>query len=215
MLRGAAWAVVGLCLVAFTTSLAVPLWFGAQGQRLLIVTSGSMAPYVQAGDAVVIQAVTDPSELRVGQVASFWPPGGEHLVTHRIVDLIMLPAMTPDLATGEMVPQLHPASGAPVERAYILTKGDANQTNDANATPLTRVRGVVLEAHPGWGALIGWAHSPIGRWTMLAPPLVLLVLLEVVDSLTERRGRRSDASGAGEHPAAGHREARVDALLLD
>ena len=209
LVRGIAWAVVGLCLVTFMTSLAVPLWFGAQGQRLLVVTSGSMAPYVQAGDAVVIQAVADPSRLRVGQIASFWPPGGDHLVTHRIVDMIMLPAMTQDATTGEMVPQYHPATGEPVERAFILTKGDANQTNDPNATPLTRVRGVVLEAHHGWGSLIGWTHSPTGRWVMLAPPLILLALLELVDSVAERR-RRQPAASSQDSP-----EGRLDALLLD
>ncbi|WP_024285869.1 signal peptidase I [Cellulomonas sp. KRMCY2] len=210
LLRGLVWAVIGACLAAFVTSLAVPLWFGAQGQRLLIVTSGSMAPYVQAGDAVVIQAVTDPSQLRVGQVASFWPPGAEHMVTHRIVDMVMLPAMIQNSATGEMVPQHDPATGEPVERAFILTKGDANQTNDPNATPLTRVRGVVLEAHHGWGSRIGWAHSPTGRWVMLAPPLILLALLELVDSWSERRRREPAAATGPDSP-----EGRLDALLLD
>jgi len=36
---------------------------------------------------------------------------------------------------------------------------------------------------------LGWAQSPTGRLTMLAPPLVLLGALEVVEALAERRRR--------------------------
>ena len=169
----------------FATSLAVPAWFGLHGQRLLIVTSGSMAPFVEAGDIAVLQQIDDPSQLRVGQVATFWPPGSKHLVTHRIVDLKMLPAVVQNDA-GKMVPQLD-ATGHPIERPYIYTKGDANATRDPNATPLVRVRGVVVAAYAGWGATLGWAQSPAGRFTLLAPPLALLASLELVDLVAERR----------------------------
>lgn len=211
--RVGAWTVITACLTAFAASTAVPLWFGAQGQRLLVVTSGSMAPLLQAGDAVVIQAITDPSRLQVGQVATFWPPGGDRLVTHRIVDLKMLPDVVADPVTGQMVPRLD-ADGLPVERPFILTKGDANATQDPNATPLSRVRGVVLAAHAGWGRVIGWAHSPLGRLEMIGPPLVLLALLELVDAVGERR-RGGGGQGGGSSGSTSARDGRLDAILLD
>ncbi|MBX9246324.1 signal peptidase I [Actinotalea ferrariae] len=184
------------------------MWFGVRDQRLLVVTSGSMAPAFQAGDAVVIQAIEDPSQLRVGQVATFWPPGGDRLVTHRIVDLRSLPVLTPDPVTGEMEPRLDAATGEPVLRPYIVTKGDANATVDPDATPLSRVRGVVLAVHPGWGRALGWAHSAEGRWALLAPPLAILAALETAATVTERRRRPASAAV---RPA---RE-ELDAYLLD
>ena len=205
--RGLVWAVVVLCVTAFAASLAVPWWFGLQGQRLLIVTSGSMAPLLRTGDAAVMQTIEDPSQLRVGQIASFWPPGGDHLVTHRIVDLRMLPDLVPDPATGEMEPRRDERSGEVVERPYIVTRGDANDADDPNATPLSRVRGIVLDVRPGWGRVLGWAHSPQGRWAMLAPPLALVAALEITDTLAERRRRARSA-------AATREEGRLDALLL-
>ncbi len=206
-LRGVAWTVVLACVGTFAVSTLAPLWFGLRDQRLLVVTSGSMAPAFQAGDAVVIQAIEDPSQLRVGQVATFWPPGGDRLVTHRIVDLVSLPVLAPDPVTGEMTPRLG-ADGEPLERPYIVTKGDANETADPDATPLSRVRGVVLEVHPGWGRALGWAHSPVGRWTLLAPPLAVLAALEVAATVVERRRRPAPAPRAREEEA-------LDAYLLD
>ena len=203
VLRAAAWAVVVVCVGAFATSLVVPWSFGLQGQRLLLVTSGSMAPRFEAGDAVVIQTITDPSQLQVGQIASFWPPGGDRLVTHRIVDLRMLPDLVPDPATGEMVPR-RDADGDVVERPYIVTRGDANASDDPDATPLSRVRGTVVTSYSGWGRVLGWAHSPAGRWAMLTPPLALLAAMEIADTFAERRRRRPLAQP----------EDRLDALLL-
>lgn len=185
--RGILWSVVGLCVAVYASSLAVPLWFQLNQQRLLIVTSGSMAPYFDAGDAVVMLQISDPSQLRVGQVASFWPPGSELLVTHRIIELKMLPVLQQDEATGRMLPTLNPATGKPAERPYILTKGDANPKPDTNATPVSRVRGVVLEVHPSWGAVLGWAHSPNGRFAMLTPPLAILAAMEIAAVVRSRR----------------------------
>lgn len=196
-LRRAAWAVVLACLGAYAVVLAVPLWFQVQDQRLLVVTSDSMAPHFRAGDAVVVQAVTDASELRVGQVISFWPTGGERLVTHTIVDLPMIQDMAPDPGTGVMEPVVR-EDGTPVTRAYVVTKGAANQENDPDATPVSRVRGVVLGVHEGWGVGIGWAHSPTGRWVMLAPPLVLLALLELTAAPGALRPRRRRGRPDGE-----------------
>ena len=195
-LRALVWTTVVTCVGAFAASLAVPAWHGLRGQQLLIVTSGSMSPFVEAGDAAVLQSIEDPSQLRVGQVVTFWPPGSQHLLTHRIVDLQMLPVLEegPD---GRMVSRLN-AAGEPITRPYVYTKGDANRTRDPNATPLSLVRGVVVASHPGWGRWLGWAQSPTGRLIMLAPPLVLLGALEIVESLAERRAHPARRTAA--HP---------------
>ncbi|GIG40455.1 signal peptidase I [Cellulomonas phragmiteti] len=201
------WTVVVVGVLAFVVSLAAPLWFQAQGQRLLIVTSGSMAPQFVAGDVVVLRAVTDPSELKPDLVVTFQPVGEPNLVTHRIVSLHSLPAMQ-DVGdgSGRMEPVLQ-EDGDPVMQPYIRTQGDANPEPDPNATPVERVRGVVLEVHHGWGAVLSWATSAQGRAVMLVPPLLALATLEVVSVLEgRRRGRLARRS---------RDDRRIDALVSE
>jgi signal peptidase len=135
----ALWTVVAVFAVAYATSLAVPLWFQAHGQRLLVVTSGSMSGTesggFDAGDAVVMRKITDASQLKVGQVVSFVPPGSDHLVTHRIVSLHLLPVMQQDLTTGRMVETLDPATGKTLKKPYIITQGDARTRRPTSTRP--------------------------------------------------------------------------------
>ncbi|NUU15735.1 signal peptidase I [Cellulomonas humilata] len=206
----ALWVVIGVCGAAYATSLAIPLWYQLHQQRLLIVTSGSMAPKFDAGDAVVLRAISDESDLKVGQIISFWPTGeSTQLVTHRIVALRALPDLE-EAADGRMVPE-RDANGDPVTKFYVVTKGDANSEADVNATPIGRVRGVHLGVHKGWGWVLQWAGSAQGRATMLVPPLLALATLELLALGDGRRDRRAD-------PVSGNptgTDRRFDELLLD
>ncbi|WP_246124999.1 signal peptidase I [Cellulomonas xylanilytica] len=210
LLGVALWTVVVICGVAYATSLAVPLWFQAHQQRILVVTSGSMAPKFDAGDAVVLRAISDESDLKVGQVISFWPMGSDELVTHRIVALRKLPDLRQDAATGRMVQKVGP-DGERLTKSYVVTKGDANAEADVNATPIGRIRGVQLAVHKGWGWVLQWAGSAQGRAVMLVPPLLALATLELLAMGDARRARR-------DHPASRRTDSadrRVDELLLD
>ena len=202
------WVVVVVGALVYLTSLAVPLWYQVNGQRLLLVTSGSMAPKFTAGDVVVLKEITDESQLQVGQVVTFRPVGSQTLVTHRIVELHRLPALEQDTTSGRMVSVLDD-QGNQILQAYLVTKGDANEHRDPNATPVSRVRGIVVGWHSGWGAVLQWSESPRGRATMLIPPLVALGLLELLAVTDSRRAagsaRRTDTDA----------ERRLDALLLD
>ena len=93
-----------------------------------------MAPKFDAGDAVVLRAISDESDLKVGQIISFWPTGSDELVTHRIVALRKLPDLRQDEATGRMVPKLD-ADGEPLTKSYVVTKGDANEDADVERDP--------------------------------------------------------------------------------
>lgn len=199
---GALWGVVVLFSAAYAASLAVPLWFELHHQQVLVVTSGSMSGIqsggFDAGDAVVMRRLTDPSQLKVGQVVSFWPQGSDHLVTHRIVSMHYLPVMSQDETTGQMVTTLDQRTGEPVLRPYIMTKGDANAEPDPDATPFSRVRGVVLDVYPRWGWVLEWARSATGRLTMLTPPLLALATMELMSVLRERSLTRGLAGSAGD-----------------
>ncbi len=204
----ACWTIIAICIAAFAVSLAIPLWYQLNDQRILLVTSGSMEPYFRSGDAVIVQRITDPSQLRINQVASFFPAASDQLVTHRIIDLRELPVLAQNEETGRMESVLEP-DGSPKMQQYIITKGDANPEPDPNATPWTNVRGVVLSVEPGMGNILGWAHSPRGRFAMLTPPLVLLAGMEIGGLFRERRRAKTEGQRKQE-------EARLDdAYLLD
>ncbi len=173
-------------LVAFF-AYGIPLWYQLHGQKILIVTSGSMAAQTDtdrapdqfnAGDAVIITPIS-PHELRVGQVVTFWNLGHTRLTTHRIVDLVS--QVDRVQVNDELsVPKLG-ADGGPVMGQYILTKGDANgDVIDADLTPIGNVRGAVSDVKPGWGSLLAYAHSAMGRLLVFAPALILLLGSELL-----------------------------------
>ena len=172
--RGVLLLFVALILASY----AVPLAYQLRGDRLLVVTSGSMAPEIQPGDAVVVRQVSSAAQLRVGQVVTFLPRLSQQLVTHRIDGLVLVTRRDPD----DDQPVLD-ALGNPVLDPYIRTKGDANEVTDPDLTPATQVRGVVAEVHAGWGYPLGWAHSPMGRLLLFAPPLLMLIGAEVLSRI--------------------------------
>ncbi len=175
--RGVLALFVGLILASY----AVPLAYQLRGERLLVVTSGSMAPEIQAGDAVVVRQISSASQLRIGQVVTFLPRASTLLITHRITGLV--PVVRRDLTDDRAVLD---ALGNPVLDPYIRTKGDANDTPDPDLTPATQVRGIVAEVHAGWGFPLGWAHSPMGRLLLFGPPLLMLVGAELLSRLPTR-----------------------------
>jgi signal peptidase len=178
-----------LILVAY----AVPLWFQLQGDRILAVTSGSMEPEIQPGDAVVIRPITDPSQLRVGQVVTFYAGGDANkFITHRITGLYSV--VRRDQHSHDA---LKDQNGNDIVDPYISTKGDANHFPDPNLTPAAQVRGVVKEIHTGWGYLLGWGHSPRGRFLLFMPPLLMLLGAELISRIPDRWSRKRWAKTLG------------------
>ena len=189
---------IGVFVAAIGLSYGVPLWYHVKGEQLLVVTSGSMRPTVKEGDAVVVHPVS-PTELRRNMVITFWTASGppRRLETHRIVSLQTLP-----VTDNEGHPVLD-AQGNVVKRQVIQTKGDGNQFPDPNMTPVTNVRGVVVDVKQGWGRQLLWAHSPIGRLFLFGPPLLLLLGAEVL-SWRRRPPARPHSPGNGARDARTH-----------
>lgn len=111
-----------------------------------VVTSGSMAPHVEPGDVVLTRATT-AAELRPGQVLLFPDPdrpGG--LLLHRLVSF-------------------DPAG-------KLVTRGDANQSDDSVHVAPSAVRGVARVRVPWVGLPAVWrAH---GRFDLIALAAALL-----------------------------------------
>ena len=176
-------SVLAMFVAVILASYAIPLWFQLNGDRLLVVTSGSMAPEIEAGDAVVIRQVTSASQLRVGQIITFYPTRSSKLITHRIVALATVVRIDP---SGR--PMTY-SNGDPLTDPYVKTKGDANRVADPNLTLAASVRGIVREIYPRWGSPLGWAHSSIGKLFLFSPPLVMLICAELLSRRrTDHRG---------------------------
>ncbi|MFI5099437.1 MAG: signal peptidase I [Actinomycetes bacterium] len=156
---------LAVSLVGVVLSNAVPLWYRVHGERLLIVTGGSMAPKIAAGDAVVIRPLA-ATELRVGQVVTFQAPESDRYTTHRIVAIVQ----------RYMVKNPGPADH---QQYFIRTQGDNNRTPDPDLTPIGSIRGIVTQVLPGWGHFLTYAHSPEGRLALFGPPLLLILCCEL------------------------------------
>jgi signal peptidase len=175
--------ILGVFISLILVSYIAPLWFQIQGEQLLVVTSGSMEPEIGVGDAVVIRPITDPSQVRIGQIVTFWSGVQKRLVTHRVIALKSVVRQT---LVGNQLRPTKDQSGNVIEDPFIKTKGDNNVVPDPDLTPVAQVQGIVQEAHAGWGYLLAWAHSPTGRLLLFAPPLLMLLGAELLSRTPER-----------------------------
>lgn len=165
VLRGLGWlatVVVGVLAIGIGALAALP----ALDARLLVVTSGSMAPTIATGDAVVA-VDTAPEEIGAGEVIAFHGYGRERLTTHRVISR-------------------HEVDG----RLHFRTQGDANATPDANLAPAEGVAGRVVLTLPGAGRPLLALTSPTARMLLLVLPAVVIAALELRDLWVGRSGDR-------------------------
>jgi signal peptidase len=135
------------------------------GFRIMVVTSGSMAPRFRSGDAVVVR-VGGADRVKVGDVITFRTPE-EGMTTHRVVGIRVVDGQT-----------------------WFMTKGDANATADPNLTPQDAVYGTEVLTLPRIGRFLYFALSPRGKLALLGFPLAYLLIQESRVVLGVRRRRR-------------------------
>lgn len=150
----AARAAVVLGLTALTGLVLAALVPLAAGYSAHVVTSGSMAPRVNPGDVVVTHPVT-AAELRTGQVVLVHDPQvpGE-LLLHRLVSFD--------------------------EEGRLVTRGDANQSDDSVHAAPSEVRGLAAMRVPWVGLPALWRAQ--GRYGAIALAAVVLVVAAVFAS---------------------------------
>lgn len=153
-------------------------WLGFPGRHLYVVTSGSMSPAIDVGDAVLVRPVSgeQSQSLTAGTVVTFRAANNpSFLITHRII------------AVGTS------AGG----RRFYETRGDANRDTDASILEPQRIEGVVTRVVPRLGSVLVALRTPrvlaifVGAW--------LLFEAAVVSFRLARRSvhdpRRDDAAG--------------------
>jgi signal peptidase len=141
-------AAVLVALAGLVVLALAPRLVGFQGH---VVVSGSMEPRLSAGDVVLTRPVP-PQDLQPGQVLLFPDPeGADRLVLHRLV--------------------------AFDARGDLVTRGDANQSDDTTHVPASSVIGEAQLRVPHVGLPAYWRFA--GQWGSLAALAVLLAAATV------------------------------------
>jgi signal peptidase len=152
-------------------------WFGLKMALrtefpLLAVASGSMVPTLNVGDLIVVQGVSNASEIRAapspeGDIIVFYKPGTNELIVHRAINKVRYNGVW-----------------------YFETKGDANSSPDRWG-PITNTYGDTYNGMISEKLLVGkviksvpWVgHIPLFMRTPLGILLVisLFAVLIVID----------------------------------
>jgi signal peptidase len=158
----------GLLTLAFAAVLAVfvPSMFG---RTMMIVTSGSMSPSIEVGDAVYVREGGDSAtSVEVGDVITHRKLSGAGMTTHRVIARKWIDG-----------------------RLFFQTKGDANARPDVDLIPAGAVYGVVGMRVPNAGPALAFATSDSGKLVLLGLPAVLLLVSEIGRFLGRRRRART------------------------
>ncbi len=143
MIRWAIRKIFGL-LVAAVVILALSLVIAkALGGGAYTVLSGSMEPEYHVGSLIYVRPV-DADKLKEGDVITY-AISDEATATHRIVDV------EEDSKDGSS------------ERRFI-TKGDANDTEDATPVSEKNILGKPLFSIPYAGYIVTYIRKPLGRF---------------------------------------------------
>lgn len=181
-------------MLIVSTLIAAVVFAGASGPALLglrtmVVTSGSMEPAIDTGDAVVLRPASEQSIasnfkdgfVRIGDVITFTPYGGSGMVTHRVIAIKELQGET-----------------------YFQTQGDANKTPDGNLVPAGAVYGKVAFTLPKFGYLVHFASTALGKALLIIVPMVLLMAKEIRTMTGTKKSRGPQSMGRKNTPEASH-----------
>ena len=146
----AAWAAASFVLVVLLSA-ALPM---AVGGTSMVVRSGSMTPAIRTGDVVVVRPIS-PTEAAIGDIVTFKDPAGsDRLLVHRVRAISQV--------------------GNEVE---VITKGDANTTQERWKVAADGTIGTVAYRVPALGFAVGWIGSPAGRIGLVIIPALLLAAM--------------------------------------
>lgn len=144
---------------------------GIGGYSPLIVLTDSMLPKISSGDLIIVQQ-TDPAEVKVGDVISFFDPAGNgtSVVTHRVIELVTENGVT-----------------------KWRTRGDNNNTEDRELVPMDNLVGVWQGTRiAGAGNVAMFLQSTPGLIVCIACPIALLVGYDVLRRRKYEKAQKQD-----------------------
>lgn len=137
----------------------------------LIVLTDSMLPEISSGDLIITKQI-DPSEVKVGDVISFFDPAGNgsSVVTHRVIEIVT--------ENGE---------------TKWRTRGDNNNTDDRVAVPFDNLVGIWTGTRiAGAGSVAMFLQTTPGLIVCIGCPLALLVGYDVLRRRKYDKAKQED-----------------------
>lgn len=152
-------------LVGLAVLFFKPSVLGLNAFEVKIVKSGSMEPTIMTGAVVVVQ----PAPVyKVGEVVTFSSKDSVIPTTHRLIGV-------------------EDVEG----KKYFVTKGDANEEQDANLLLADDILGKVIVDIPYLGFILDFARQPAGFALLIGVPALLIIIDELDNIWREvRRVRR-------------------------
>ncbi len=138
--------VIAAVLMIMAGLLLLPSLFGFKSFAVL---SGSMTPTIGVGEIVYVRE-TDSTELEEGDIITYHLSESA-VVTHRIMEL-------------------HP------EEKNVITKGDANEAEDATPVPFDKIIGRVAFHVPLLGYVSMYIKTPVGIAALCGVAMVIVIL---------------------------------------
>ena len=155
------WNVVSVILVTCVVIFAL-LLMGARvaGLQVFNVVSGSMSPNYNVGDLLYVKTV-DPDSVKVKDVITFVLNKDLVVATHRVV-------------------------GIDAQNRYFITKGDANQTQDAAPVHFNNLIGVPVFKIPLLGYVSDFIQHPPGTYIAVGGIALLAAAVFLPDLLKKK-----------------------------
>ena len=177
-LRLASWAVLLAAVLVAAGWLAVMAGPRLVGWQSTIVLSGSMAPALKVGDIAFVEQLSDPRQVRAGDIITFRSPDepSKH-ISHRVVEV------------------LNDGSGL-----RFQTKGDSNEQPDQPLIPAQDLVGKVRYHLPYLGYVGDWLRGRDGFLLFVGIPGILLIIGElrnIAREVAQARRVRLDARAGG------------------
>ncbi len=187
-----------ILLLAIILLSVVAFWFGSRAilateYPFLAVASGSMVPTLQVGDLIVVQGISNFSEVWAAPYGTNRP--GDIIVFHKPQDpdeLIVHRAIAKEKINGTW---------------YFKTKGDANATPDSwyNSTtrfpegmlPQQYVVGKVVANVPYLGHIALTLRKPVGIFILVLILLALIALEFVFPQSSKEEEEASETESSG------------------
>ncbi len=140
------------------------------GMFPLIVLTDSMYPDIQSGDLIICHT-EDPEAIKKGDVIAFFDPAGNgtSIVTHSVAEVTEKDGKT----------------------AWI-TRGIANNTNDAMPVTADKLVGVYQTRLPGLGNVVMFMQTTAGLIVCVVCPIILLIAWDIFRRKKYDKSKQAD-----------------------
>lgn len=148
---------VGFTAFVSKSGSGVPTFFG---YRPFAVQTDSMKPEFEAGDMIIDEVITDATDLKVGDVITYWTiiEGEEVLNSHRITSITDYE-----------------------NYLYFDTKGDNNTVGDNTGVHQNDIVGRYLFKIPMLGSLIDFLQTGTGFLIIIVVPVFVFFIYQLAE----------------------------------